>query len=172
MLRTQKSKFSQRLTKSEKSYQLNIPGMSKMSSVGCPASVSNVSSKTWKDEAIEQLGPVEIFFDTHFMKMISNCRCLFIILGFLFAGYAGFRSREIEGLSKMEDIVKHDHYLYQAFERLVSGFHDGDQGQSIVVDFIWGTNGLNKTGVDFYNASQIGTVIWDEEFDLSPAANQ
>lgn len=53
----------------------------------------------------------------------------------------------------MEDFVKYDHYLYLAFDSLVFNFHDGDQGQSIVVDFLWGTDGLNKTGVDYYNAS-------------------
>ena len=72
----------------------------------------------------------------------------------------------------MEDIVKEDHYLRRAFDRLVFDFHDGDQAQSIVVDFVWGTDGLNKTGVDYYNASQIGSVIWDDQFDLSPPENQ
>ena len=41
-----------------------------------------------------------------------------------------------------------------------------------MVDFIWGTDGLNKTGVDYFNASQIGTVHWDSQFDLSTAENQ
>lgn len=115
--------------------------------------MSCTSTKTWKDEAIEQLGPIEIFFDTHFMSFITNCKCILIIGGLLLAAYSGYRATEIEGLSKMEDLVKHDHFIYKAFDSIVFGFLDGDQGQSIVVDFVWGTDGLNKTGVDYYNAT-------------------
>jgi len=37
---------------------------------------------------------------------------------------------------------------------------------------MWGIEGINKTLVDRFNASDIGTVIWDPEFDLSPPENQ
>jgi hypothetical protein len=37
---------------------------------------------------------------------------------------------------------------------------------------MWGIDGINKTGVDYYNASQIGTTIWDEEFDITLDNNQ
>ena len=88
--------------------------------------MSCISTKTWKDEAIEQLGPIEIFFDTHFMSFIANCKCLLILGGLLLAAYAGYRSTEIQGLSKMEEFVKKDHFMYQAFDQIVFGFHDGD----------------------------------------------
>jgi hypothetical protein len=32
---------------------------------------------------------------------------------------------------------------------------------------MWGVSGINKTGVDFFNASEIGTAIWDNNFDMS-----
>ena len=37
---------------------------------------------------------------------------------------------------------------------------------------MWGIEGINKTGVDYYNASDIGSALWDKDFDLSPAENQ
>lgn len=38
---------------------------------------------------------------------------------------------------------------------------------------MWGVEGINKTLVDFFNASDIGTTIWDNEFDMShPIAQQ
>lgn len=43
----------------------------------------------------------------------------------------------------------------------------GEQAQTIVVDMMWGVEGINKTNVDFFNASDIGTTIWDNEFDMS-----
>lgn len=173
MFRSQKSKFSRPTSKHEYSNRFShtVPSLTRNASKARTTAFSATSTKTWKDEAIEKLGPVEIFFDTHFMSFISRFSCLLLVLGLLSAGYAGYRATEIQGLSKMEDIVKEDHYMYKAFARLVFDFHDGDQGQSIVVDFIWGTDGLNKTGVDYYNASQIGSVIWDDQFDLSPPEN-
>ena len=34
---------------------------------------------------------------------------------------------------------------------------------------MWGIVDINKTGVDFFNASEIGTAEWDKSFDLSDA---
>jgi hypothetical protein len=33
---------------------------------------------------------------------------------------------------------------------------------------MWGVKAINKNGVDFFNASQIGTAIWDDNFDVTP----
>jgi len=52
-------------------------------------------------------------------------------------------------------------------------YHFGEYAQTINIDLMWGVNGINKTLVDFYNASDIGTAIWDKEFDMSaPEAQQ
>ena len=59
-----------------------------------------------------------------------------------------------------------------AFDHTLNAFHDGDQGQSIVVDIMWGISGINKTGVDFFNASDIGKPIWDPNFDMSDPQSQ
>jgi hypothetical protein len=32
---------------------------------------------------------------------------------------------------------------------------------------MWGLEDINKTGVDFYNASDFGTAQWDKNFDMS-----
>jgi hypothetical protein len=42
----------------------------------------------------------------------------------------------------------------------------------VVVDIIWGLEGINKTGVDRFNASDIGVANWDLKFDLSPPESQ
>jgi len=55
---------------------------------------------------------------------------------------------------------------------VISAYNDGDQGQSIVVDVMWGVDTINKTKVDQFNASDIGTVIWDDTFDFSSPAAQ
>ena len=35
-----------------------------------------------------------------------------------------------------------------------------------------GVDKLDRSMVDFYNASMLGEAIWDNNFDLSPAHNQ
>lgn len=67
----------------------------------------------------------------------------------------------------MEQFFKEDHQLTKSFYATVNDFNEGDQGQSIVVDIMWGLNGINKTGVDRFNASDIGSADWDKEFDMS-----
>jgi hypothetical protein len=115
--------------------------------------VSNASSKSWKDEAIEKLGPVEIFFGTKYAKFIQSWRIPIILLGFVAAAYAGWWSKDIQGLSQMEMFFKEDHMLTVGFYKSLNGFNEGDQGQSIIVDIMWGIQGINKTGVDRFNAS-------------------
>ena len=67
----------------------------------------------------------------------------------------------------MEQYFSEDHILTQSFDKVMNEFNEGDQGQSIVVDIMWGLHGINKTGVDFFNASEIGAAIWDKNFDMS-----
>ena len=55
---------------------------------------------------------------------------------------------------------------------LIGGFNEGKQGQSIVIDLMWGLTGVDKSVVTYYNASDLGEPIWDNEFDMTPTENQ
>lgn len=135
-------------------------------------SQSAASSKSWKDEQVEELTSMEIFFDTTFNTFVYRMRYVIILFSMVLAAYAGYRSFEVQGLTKMEQLFPAKHQIQLAFEHTLSSFHDGDQGQSIVVDLMWGVQGINKTGVDFFNASDIGTPIWDDAFDMSDPQSQ
>ena len=99
-------------------------------------------------------------------------RWWFLLIGLGAASYAGYRSAEIEGLKELERYFPESHPTNHGYEAVISGFNDGEYGQTIALEFMWGIEGINKTGVHRYNASDIGTVIWDPEFDLSPPENQ
>lgn len=100
------------MTKELNRLNFDVLGKSRYSATERTVALSGTSTKTWKDESIEKLGPMEIFFDTKFMTMITYCKLVFIVMGILSAAYAGYRSTEIQGLSKMEDIVKEEHYAF------------------------------------------------------------
>lgn len=50
----------------------------------------------------EELGRIEQFFDTTWNDFVRKFRWPIVIAGLAMAAYAGMRSTEIRGLSKME----------------------------------------------------------------------
>jgi len=119
-----------------------------------------------------KLGALEKFFDGPWNRFVGACRWPIIILGVLVGVYAAQRSREIRGLSSQEQYFADDYPLSVAFRKTIDGFNDGDYAQTIVVDIMWGLEGINKTGVDFFNASDLGEAIWDTSFEMSAASSQ
>jgi len=115
--------------------------------------VSHSSGKSWKEDAVQELTKIEVWFDTTFNTFVFKFRYIILLAGFLMAAYAGIRSTEVSGLTRMEDYFKPDHIVMISFNKTISDFNEGDQGQAIMVDIMWGVEGINKTGVDFFNAS-------------------
>ncbi len=58
------------------------------------------------------------------------------------------------------------------YRNVIAGFNVGEHQQTLVVDVLWGIDSINKDGVDGFNASDIGRVNWDQDFDPSPPQNQ
>jgi hypothetical protein len=121
---------------------------------------------------VKELGFFEKFFDGYLNRKVHKFRWPIIILGFGTAIYAAVRSTEIRGLSRMEDYFYPSHYYTIGLKKNLEGFNEGGLPLGITVDIMWGIQGINKTGVDYYNASDIGTAIWDREFDLTIGNNQ
>jgi len=49
-----------------------------------------------------------------------------------------------------------------SLDKHLNAFNQNElSAQTIRVDIMWGIAGINKEGVDFYNASDIGKVDWD-----------
>lgn len=120
----------------------------------------------------KKLGALEKFFDGPWNRFVRSCRWPIIVLGVLAGVYAAHRSQEIRGLSSQEQYFADDYPLTVAFRKTIDGFNDGDYAQTIVVDIMWGLEAINKTGVDFFNASDFGEAIWDTSFDMSAASSQ
>jgi len=66
---------------------------------------------SWKELAVSELNPVEIFFDTTFNNFVFRFRYLIIIVCTLMAAYASVRSTEVQGLSTMEQFFELDHIV-------------------------------------------------------------
>jgi hypothetical protein len=62
----------------------------------------DTSNMSWKELAVSELSPTEVFFDTVFNTFVFKFRYLIILAGCLMSAYAGVRSTEVQGLSSME----------------------------------------------------------------------
>jgi hypothetical protein len=119
------------------------------------------------------MGSIERAFDGPVNSCVKKWRYLIIFLGLGLAAFSGYKCTELQGLASMEQYFKADHEVTLAFSKVTNDFNEGTQGQSIIVDIMWGVVGIDKEGVDFFNASDVGKAIWDYEFDLSePEAQQ
>lgn len=105
---------------------------------------------------------VEKFFDTTYMNFLSKFKYLILLVCISTTSYAGYRATEIRGLTELETYFRPDHFLVKAYWKAAYGFNDGDIGNAIVVDIMWGMDGISKKGVDGFNASQVGSIIWDK----------
>lgn len=75
--------------KSIKSTTLKVPKQT------VPVDLVSESSKSWKEVAVEELGPIEIFFDTTYNDWVKGWRWVIIIFGLGMAAFAGYSCRKI-----------------------------------------------------------------------------
>ena len=141
------------------------------SAQGLIESKESSSSEVSTKENYEKLNSLELFFDSTWNSWVKKYRWPILFLGILVASYAAIRSTEIVGLSEMERYFPPGHPVTGAFDVLIGGFNEGNQGQAIVVDLMWGLDGIDKSKVDYYNASDIGEAKWKDDFDVVPTEN-
>ena len=120
---------------------------------------------------MEKLNSIDFFFDTTWNNWVKKYRWPVVLVGVLLASYAAIRSTEIVGLSQMERYFPQSHPITGAFDVLIGGFNEGSNGQSIVVELMWGLDGIEKSNVDYYNASDLGEAKWKQDFDPLPSEN-
>ena len=69
----------------------------------------------------------------------------------------------------MEHLFVSEHDVPVATNKLRANFNHAVEPTQI--EFMWGIRGINKAGVDSFNATDIGKVVWDTNFDLSKPEN-
>lgn len=77
---------------------------------------------------MDKLSNLERFFDGPFNDWIKRNKFIIVIIGFSLAAYAGYRSRDIRALSGQERYFPKSHPLSGAFDALIGGFNEGENG--------------------------------------------
>lgn len=69
-------------------------------------------------------------------------------------------------------MAKPSHFLKKTMKNLFDDFPAGDDGNSIEVSLIWGLKKVDSSDADYYDPSDKGKVVYDNDFDVSPPENQ
>lgn len=65
-----------------------------------------------------------------------------------------------------------DHPILVAQNIITDEFRSlANQEDAFLVDIVWGVEDLDRSNVDTWDPESLGELIWDEKFDITPAAN-
>ena len=81
--------------------------------------------------------------------------------------YAVDQARKISPLTQREEFVDEDHPIMKTLRTMEDDFVTADNS-AIRVAIFWGVKGINKDNTDRWDPSDLGEVIFDDKFDLSP----
>jgi protein dispatched 1 len=87
-------------------------------------------------------------------------------------GIAIWRSTNFKPATEALKMLDDDHELSILQDSLRYDYHTGEYDNTIQVNFIWGIEDVDKSGVNRWDASNLGTIEWDNNFDMSSEANQ
>ena len=54
----------------------------------------------------------------------------------------------------------------------INEFTNSKDDEQLMVNILWGLKGINKEGIDKYDTSDLGKLIWDDNFDITEEHNQ
>ena len=119
----------------------------------------------------QEMGKLEKFFDTTWNTFVHKFRWVILIIFFIWTVVAAIFAAQLEPVSEAEEYLPTDHPIQQFFSTSSKQFLGAGQ-TTINVDLYWGMKGINKEGTSMWNATNIGTLMWQDDFDLSPADAQ
>ena len=106
-------------------------------------------------------------------KIVFKGRYVFIVLFFIIGVVAAIIASNIGPLTEQEEFLPNSHELVVLADDIGNEFPSAaDIKDSIVVSLNWGIKDLDRDDVDTWDPSDMGRLIWDDTFDLTPARNQ
>ena len=76
-------------------------------------------------------------------------------------------------LSKQEELLHHEHPLIETQHIMLNEFSTGlGSPSTLSVSITWGVKDIDRSKIVTWDAESVGELIWDDEFTVSPLANQ
>jgi hypothetical protein len=122
---------------------------------------------------VTDYGRIERFFNDKWNTWMHKLRIpLSIILGIWALICLGFAT-QINTLTEQEKWFPEDFYVNEAYNLLLNDFISGSTDTNVAIShFMWGVKGVNSDGTDKYIPNEIGTVIWDDDFQITTEEQQ
>ena len=114
------------------------------------------------------------FFSGPFDKCIIKLRYVWVgvfivlgIVGAVIASRIGPLTKQEEWLPDDNEIIMLSNEVNDNFSKAVEGFE-----QTIWVHLNWGVKDLDREGVSSWDPEDVGKLVWDDNFTVTPEANQ
>lgn len=133
-------------------------------------SVSKVEKMTDKDSDKEQYDTMEMFFSGPWNDYVKKYALVIVLVFMIWTITAAIFASKLTPLSKEEEFLPPDHQLTKISEIVEENYSGGII--NLGIDIYWGVEGIDKSDVGRWSPENIGEVIWDEKFDLTPIENQ
>eukprot|EP01022_Parablepharisma_sp_SALTPOND_P028570 TRINITY_DN71172_c0_g1_i1.p1 TRINITY_DN71172_c0_g1~~TRINITY_DN71172_c0_g1_i1.p1 ORF type:complete len:810 (+),score=47.03 TRINITY_DN71172_c0_g1_i1:130-2559(+) len=133
---------------------------------------SEITSQDSRQSINSNLGVLESFFEKCFAPTLYRISVLVLVLllGLLIAMI--YFSAKIPGVSKPEQLLPASYDISYSRSLVKEAFGHGEGDENIVVRFVYGIKEVDSSGIEFYNADNIGKIVWDPEFNLSDPESQ
>jgi hypothetical protein len=115
---------------------------------------------------------IERFFHNYWSVWMNKLK--FFVLGFtvILIAISIWRVAVIQPDTEAISMLPKDHELTKLKTELYEEFHDSVDTNSINVKMIWGISKLDRSGVGKWDPTDKGSLVYDNNFNLAPVANQ
>ena len=74
-------------------------------------------------------------------------------------------------LTEEEVFIPDSHWHTKVGDAVRFEFHSGGSGTEFIVEFMWGLSGIDRSGTNRWTSSDIGSAVYDDDFNLATQAN-
>lgn len=117
------------------------------------------------------LGRLEQFFGGPWNRCVFRCRYFIVLIFILWTCYAVDQARMISPLTEREKYVEDDHPIMRTLKTMEDDFIT-TSNSAIRVSIFWGVKDIKKGKVNRWDPADLGEVVFDEDFDLTPKEAQ
>mmetsp|Transcript_41135 Transcript_41135/g.62527 ORF Transcript_41135/g.62527 Transcript_41135/m.62527 type:complete len:246 (+) Transcript_41135:1382-2119(+) len=118
-----------------------------------------------------EYGVIEMFFGGPWNDFVKKFRYPIIVIFAIIVGVQIGFAAQLSPLSQSEEYVDSEHEIMEIQNVQMENFDSGGI-LNMDVDIYWGAADIDKSGTSMWDPSDVGTVILDDNFDLSSEAAQ
>ena len=130
------------------------------------------NSKKQKEPELKELSTIEKFFHNYWNHWMSKMKYIVFIVTLIWIGIAIWRVTLFKPAKDPIKRLSDDHELEILDNMITDEFHAALNTGKIEVSFIWGIKRLDRSGIGRWEPENRGKLVYDEEFNLAPEANQ